>query len=105
MWSLDPTPGVSGKELTAEEKKGLGLSPKRMAFRQGRFVTKQARAVGIQPDDIILGIDDRHLEMNAAQFNAWIRLNYRVGDKITFNLLRNGERLNLPMTLAARDSF
>jgi hypothetical protein len=102
MWGLEPVPGVYGYDLEPEEKQSLGLSAKALAFRQGAYVPPQAKAVGIKANDIILGIDNKPLEMTMLQFNAYIRLNYQVGDKITFNILRNGERLQVPMTLSKR---
>jgi predicted metalloprotease with PDZ domain len=102
MWGLEPVPGVYGHDLTAEEKKVLGLTAQRLAFRQGQFVPPPARAAGVQAQDIILGIDQKPLEMTMLQFNAYVRLNYQVGDRITLNVLRNGNRLDLPMTLSGR---
>jgi len=105
MWGLEPAPCVHGKDLTAAEKKALGLAENHLAFRQGRFVPVAARMAGIQENDIILGIDDRDLELTMLQFNAYVRLNYKVGERITFTVLRNGERLKLPMTLPNRAQF
>jgi membrane-associated protease RseP (regulator of RpoE activity) len=104
-WSLrgvDPVPWVHGDDLTALEKKALGLSGKRLAFRQGPFVSAAARQAGIRQNDIILGVDGKELDMSERQFGAYIRLNYRVGDRITYNILRRGERLDLPLTLSGR---
>lgn len=102
MWGLDPAPHVYGQDLGAEEKKALGLSEKALAFRQGDYVPGPARAVGVRAGDIILGIDGRAMEMTMLQFNAHVRLHYRVGDVITLNILRDGKRLDLPMKLTAR---
>jgi serine protease Do len=104
-WSLrgvDPPPWVYGDDLSAEEKKTLGLSEKRMAFRQGPFVSEPARRAGIRQNDVILGVDGRTLDMTERQFGAYIRLNYRVGDRVTYNILRRGQRLDLLLTLVAR---
>lgn len=106
-WSLrgvDPPPWVHGDDLSADEKKALGLSAKRLAFRQGPFVSAPAQRAGIRQNDIILGVDGKQLDMTERQFGAYIRLNYRVGDRITYNILRRGQRLDLPSTLAARQS-
>ena len=99
MWGLEPSPCVHGKDLTPEEKKTLGISEKALAFRQGNFVPAPSREAGIKQDDIILGIDNKQLEMTMLQFNVYVRLNYKVGDRITFHVLRNGKRLEIPMTL------
>jgi predicted metalloprotease with PDZ domain len=102
MWGLEPSPCVHGRDLTAEEKKGLGLAEKHLAFRQGKFVPSPARIAGIQEDDIILGIDHKSLDMTMLQFNAFVRLNYRTGDRIVFQVMRNGKPLDVPMTLPSR---
>jgi serine protease Do len=106
-WSLrglEPAPWVRGDDLSAEEKKALGLSEKRLAFRQGPFVSEPAEQAGIRQNDIVLGVDGKTLEMTARQFGAYIRLNYRVGDRVTYNILRKGKRIDIPLRLAARPS-
>lgn len=104
-WSLrgvDPPPWVHGEDLSAGEKKALGLSAKRLAFRQGPFVPEPARQAGIRQHDIILGVDGKMLEMTERQFGAYIRLSYRAGARVTYNLLRDGKRLDVGLTLKAR---
>lgn len=104
-WSLrgvDPRPWVHGDDLSAEEKKALGLSAKRLAFRQGPFVTEPAQRAGIRQNDIIIGVDGKVLEMNERQFGAYLRLNYHVGDRVTYNILRRGKRLDMTLTLTPR---
>jgi hypothetical protein len=98
--SLDPAPGVHGDDLTAQEKQALGLGPKRLAFRQGNFVSMAARQADIRQNDIIIGIDNKELEMTARQFAAYVRLNYKVGDRVVYNILRGGRRIDVPLTLA-----
>ncbi len=104
-WSLrgvDPPPWVHGDDLSAQEKKALGLNEKRLAFRQGPFVSDPARQAGIRQNDIIVGVDGKVLDMSERQFRAYIRLNYRVGDRVTYNILRLRERLDFPLRLTAR---
>src|SRR6266851_3880338 len=104
-WSLrglEPTPWVLGEDLTPEEKAQLGLSENQLAFYQAAFLSETARQAGIRSNDMILGVDGKSLEMTARQFQAYIRLNYKVGDRVTYNLLRVGRRLDLPLTLIAR---
>ena len=99
MWGLEPPACVYGEDLTPEAKKALGLPEKSMAFRQGDFVPGPAKRAGIQAKDVILGIDGKNLEMTMLQFNAYVRLSFKIGDRITFNVLRDGKRLDVPMTL------
>ncbi len=104
-WSLrgvDPPPGVQGDDLSADEKKALGLSAKHLAFRQGPFVSEPARQAGLRQNDVIIGVDGKTLDMNERQFGAYIRLNYRVGERVIYNVLRRGKRLDIALTLTAR---
>ena len=104
-WSLrglEPMPWVQGEDLKPEEKARLGLSENRLAFYQAAFLSEAARQAGIRSNDVILGVDGRDLEMTARQFQAYIRLNYKVGDRVTYNVLRDGHRLDIPVTLTAR---
>jgi S1-C subfamily serine protease len=95
---LDILPALSlyGDDLTAQEKKDLKLPDKRLAFRQDRTVGKEAKKMGVQGGDVIIGIDNLDLEMSMLDFLGYIRRNYLVGDKITLNVIRNGKRIDLP---------
>jgi len=94
-----PAARVYGEDLTPEEKTPLGLSAKQLAFRQRDSLSAQAEAAGIRAGDIILGVDDLNLEMDAFGFLRYVRGHYLIGDQVTVNLFRDGKRLNLPMTL------
>ncbi len=61
-----------------------------------------ARAAGVRARDVVLGIDNRSLEMTMRQFNAHVRLNYKAGDRVTLNVLRDGKRIDIPMTLSEK---
>jgi membrane-associated protease RseP (regulator of RpoE activity) len=101
-WSLRglaPAPGVDGYDLTAEERKELGLGPKQLAFRQGAFVPLPAQQAGIRINDVIVGIDGKQPELTFRQFGAFVRLNYRPGDLVTYNLIRDGKRLDVKLKL------
>jgi hypothetical protein len=99
LQSLQPAPGLRGEDLTTAEKKALGLEPDRLAFRQGNFVSREAQRAGVRQNDIILGVDEKILRMKARQFDVYVRLNYRPGQRVVVNLLREGRRVDLPMTL------
>ncbi len=99
MLSLLPSLCLSGDDLTPAQKKALGLGEKRLAFRQETFVHREAKAVGVQAADVIIGINNQVQEMQMLEFFGYVRKNFLVGDKITINILRNGKRVDLPMTL------
>ncbi len=69
---------------------------------QAAFVSEPARQAGIRVNDIMAGVDDEPLFITAQQFQAYVRLHYKVGDRITYNVLRDGQRLNLPLKLVPR---
>ena len=99
MWTTPPAVGIYGRNLTVAQKKTLGLGPQRLAFYQGNYVPPKTRRAGIRARDVIIGIDGKKLEMKMLQFNAWIRENYNVGDKVVLDVIRKGKRLRFPMTL------
>jgi predicted metalloprotease with PDZ domain len=94
-----PSLTVYGTELTAAEKQRLGLSARRLAFRQDSTVHRDAKAAGVRAGDVIVGIGGREMEMTLPEFLAYVRRNHLVGDRITLNVLRDGKRVDLPMTL------
>lgn len=94
-----PSLHVNGKDLTPAEKDGFGLPPNQVAFRQADTVHSHARKAGVQAGDIILGIDDRPFTGTADAFLQWVRGNYVVGDRVLINVMREGRRLTIPMTL------
>ncbi len=101
MWGLEPAPHVGGRDLGEESRKRLGLSDKALAFRQGDAVTVAASAAGVRPGDVIVGVDGKSLELTERQFQAYVRLAYKVGDKVTYNILRDGKRVDVSLTLPA----
>ncbi len=100
MRRLVASPHLWGDDLTTREKKALGLSPHQLAFRQQNSIPPPVRAARIHGGDIILGVDDQALDMDVAGFARYIQGNYLVGDRVTVNLLRDGKRLNVPLTFA-----
>lgn len=94
-----PSLTVFGEDLSEQEKEALGLSKTRLAFRQQKPVHALARAAGVEEGDVIMGIDGQILEMTMLEFLAHVRKNYLVGDQVTLNILRAGQRLDLPLTL------
>jgi serine protease Do len=103
MWGLEPPAAVNGRDCGEETRKRLGLSEKALAFRQGDFLTPAAKVAGIQAGDVIVGVDGKSPEMTMAQFHAYIRITYKAGDKVTYNILRDGKRVDVPLTLPAQE--
>ena len=65
-----------------------------------KFVHSTLKAVGIRKDDgIVVGIDGREPEGTMESFLSFVRGNYLSGDKISIQLLREGKRVDLAITL------
>jgi predicted metalloprotease with PDZ domain len=104
-WSLrglDPEPPLRGDDLSESEKFTLGLRPGRLAFRQGPFLSPAAEQAGVRQNDVVVGVDGKSLQMTARQFGAYIRLGYKVGDRLKINLLRGGQPIDVDITLVGR---
>ncbi len=99
MLELLPSLTIFGKDLNAQEKQTLGLSAERLAFRQAAPVHAEARAMGVQAGDIVLGVDDLPLKMSMEEFLGYVRRNYLIGDQVTLNILRGGKPHNLRVKL------
>ena len=97
-WTV-PSARVFGRNLNEAERKEHGLSPAQLAFWQSYPVSKAAADAGVREQDIILGFDGKQLEMTPYGFLAYVRQNYLSGDKVKIDVLRDGRRLQLPMTL------
>jgi S1-C subfamily serine protease len=99
MRRMIPSSRMYGIDLKPAEKKALGLAEHLLAFRQQQKLSAKAKETGIRAGDIILGIDDQALEMDVDGFQRHVECNYLIGDRVTVNLMRDGKRMNLPMTL------
>lgn len=102
MWSLRPRPGFWGPELTDEELKALSLPASQKAFRIENLdlTNPQGRAAseaGLRRGDVIIGLEGKPLAFTPRQFNAHVRLNYRVGDRLPLAVLRRGRRENISL--------
>jgi serine protease DegQ len=98
-----PLTRLSGSDLTDEEKKALGLAPQQLAFRQRDPASRLAAAAGIKPGDIILGFDGKEPATDYYGFITYVQRHYIAGDQVMVDLIRDGKRLSLPMTLRALD--
>jgi S1-C subfamily serine protease len=94
-----PSLSVNGKDLTADEKKALGLKIGQLAFRQQKEVSSHAAKAGFKPGDVIVGVDDLEPEMSMSDFLSLVRRKYLVGDQVNVQILRDGKRLKVPMKL------
>ena len=96
---LGPDPSIHGLDVAPDERQRLGLDPKQRAMVLGPFQSQAARQAGLRQGDIIVGADDKKPASSASQFEVYIRLNYEPGQKITYNLIRDGRPERITLTL------
>jgi predicted metalloprotease with PDZ domain len=58
-----PSLKLYGDDLTADEKKALGLKLEQLAFRQQKEVSSHAAKAGFKPGDVIVGVDELEPEL------------------------------------------
>jgi serine protease Do len=93
------SPSLLGDDLSAREKQVLGLEPKQLAFRQDKPLPKPLAAIGMREEDVIVGVDGLALNMTVREFLGFLRRNYLAGERVVLNVLRDGKRIELPLTL------
>jgi len=94
-----PSLKLFGDDLTADEKKALGLKPGQLAFRQQKAVSEHATKSGFKAGDVILGIDGLEQNTTMTPFLFFVRRNHLAGDRVKVIVLRDGKRIEIPMTL------
>ena len=98
MQHLLASPRMFGAEISGAERKKHGLTETQLAFRHRDRILTQAKKAGIQAGDIVLGFDNKLLEMDSYDFQTHVRQTYLVGDSVKVNIIRNGKRIDLKMT-------
>lgn len=104
MWNAPPRLQAWAPELTAERKSTLGL-PEADSALEVRWINKEANggkqafADGLREGDVIVAIADKSFHLNTRQFNAHIKLNFKVGETLPLTVLRAGKRINLTIQL------
>lgn len=99
MLDLLPTLPLKGDDLTAGEKKALGLGEKRAAVRLGGDIHPALAQAGMKAGDVVIGFDGRSADGSARDLVGYARRNYLVGDEITMNIIRDGKRIDMKLVL------
>jgi hypothetical protein len=99
MLDILPSMPLSGDDLTAGEKRALGLPEKRAAIRQDEDIHATLGAVGLKGSDVIIGFDGKSIDGTMRDLLGFVRRNYLVGDAIVINVIRDGKRLDLKHVL------
>lgn len=96
---IAPQLGIWGRPLTDDEKRRLGIPVDRLGLQVTFFFPGDgwAKTRGdLRNGDIILGIDGQELpSMTTRQFHSHYRLNHRVGEMVTLNVLRGTQKVDV----------
>jgi serine protease Do len=104
MWNAPPRFEAWAPVVSAETKSRLGLPAEDTAL-EVRWINRdgaggrRAYDDGLREKDIIVALAGQPLRMNTRQFNAHIKLNYKVGDDLPLTVIRNGKRQELKLRL------
>lgn len=99
MHRFVPSLHLDGKDLSAGEKTALGLAPNQLAYRLRLDLHPHVKRAGILDQDIIVGYNGHTLETDVAGFYDLVCGQHLVGDEVIINVLRDGKRVSVPMTL------
>jgi predicted metalloprotease with PDZ domain len=90
-----------GDDLTTAERQALGLTEKQLAFRTNARLQTRAKQAGFQVGDIIVGVDQRKLDLTVNDFLHYVQRQYLAGDTLQVMVLRNGKTLEIPLVLTS----
>lgn len=104
MWNAPPRLQVWLPEVTGDDLRKLSL-PEGDGALEVRWINRQGKgglqsiADGLKEKDIVIACAGQPIRMNSKQFNAHLRLQYRVGDTLPLTVLRDGRRVELTIAL------
>jgi serine protease Do len=104
MWNAPPRLQVWLPELTGDRLKQLEL-PESSSALEVRWINlegaggRQAKADGLREKDIVVALDGKPFQMDSRQFNAHLKVHYKVGDVLPLTVLRDGKNLDLTIRL------
>lgn len=104
MWSMSPRLHVWMPELPEARQRELDISEDETALEvrwinQDQESGRAAREAGLRQGDIVVALNGEAIHMAPPQFMAYIKLNFEVGDELTFTVLREGRRRDIVIPL------
>jgi serine protease Do len=94
-----PSLPISADDLSAAEKKAIGIPEKQAAFRQDKFVHSTLKAVGLKAGDVVVALNGRPVDGKMDDFLGLVRREHLVGDTIKLTVLREGKPVDLKVVL------
>jgi len=108
MYSLDPKLGFWAVPLKPEE-----LAKRKIQVRGKAFVIKwinqnlpagrELFKAGLKQNDVLVEYAGKPIEMDMRGMNADLRINYKVGQRLSLTVMRGGKRIEAQVKLVAND--
>ena len=105
MWSVRPKLRVWAPVLSVDRRNAIGIPKTDTALlvkwiNRGSKGGRSAFESGLREGDVIVALNGRPLrDMTPGQFNAHIKLNYKVGQELPVTVLRKGRRQSVRIRL------
>ena len=99
LYDLLPTLPLSGADLSAADKKALGLSEANAAVRQDKFVHSTLKAAGLLRDDVVVGVNGKPVAGGMDDLTGYVRREFVAGDVIGLDVIREGKPVVVKVTL------
>jgi C-terminal processing protease CtpA/Prc len=93
--SVGPLSGIWGKRANDQQRRQLRLKDDTLAMRVTYIWAPWARQAGIKNGDYILSVDGYNADMTIRQFQAYLHLNKKWGDKISVKVRRGRKDVEL----------
>jgi len=103
---IPPTVGMWAEPLSGDQKRSRGIAADRLALRVS-FMFPGAHWAKTRGDlklnDVVIGINGEELSaMTTRQFHSYFRLRFNVGDRVTLNVLRGAQRIDIAVVCQDR---
>jgi len=107
MWELRPRPGFGGREVAPEKRAGLGLAAAGMALEVTYIVDwgddaatgENIKKAGLRKGDVVLSVAGKSDFASELHFQTWFRYTRKPGERVEFEVLRDGARRKLEITV------
>jgi type II secretory pathway component PulC len=103
-WSLKPQPGFWAPDLTAKDIASLKLPEGTRGYKiqwinTGEAQGRKAKESGLKEGDVITAVDGKPVTLTPEKFHMQVRMTKKVGDTLTFTILRGGNEQRIEMPL------
>jgi hypothetical protein len=95
-----PSAPFAGEELTADDRRRLGLTAARAAFRVGDNIHPTLVTAGFRAGDVVIGFNGVALDGGTGDLLGYLRRNFLVGDAVAVDVLRGGRRTEVKLMLS-----